>query len=85
MKAKYILHIPTGLYYDYAYWPKLDKICCVCFLNFLPPRHRINDTDIFKLLKKQTVIKLHETGKSLVDMYEASINEFELVELEVIT
>ena len=46
MKCKYILHIPTGYYFNYAYYPDKDKLCC-CILTEEPVDYRKDDTDIF--------------------------------------
>lgn len=80
MKAKYILHIPTGLYYDYAYWPNLDKVCCV-ILTTNYSRGWFDYTSHLKNLKKAQSIFIDDRSTT----YEVSSNEFELIEIEVNT
>ena len=79
MKAKYILHIPTGMYVNYCYFPSGREAQCWVVLSEIPPVHRIDDTDIYSWLQKEGCLKLHETGISHV----ISFNEFELIEIEV--
>jgi hypothetical protein len=78
MKAKYILHIPTGLYYNYAYWPDTYYVCCV-ILTKEPSSSWHNFTSHFEALKQAKSVFIHDEQDH---KYEVSSNEFELIELE---
>ena len=84
MKQKFILHIPTGLYFNYAYYPVKDtEVHCILTEQF---QHRKDDTHNFQNLytswknNAKFFVLLEHPGIE----YSISFNEFELVEIEAL-
>ncbi len=82
MKCKYILHIPTGYYFNYSYYPK-GKKACRCVLTTTPPIWRKDDTDILNRLEKWQYSFTMELADSFIEFYDSSFNELMLVELDI--
>lgn len=84
MKGKYILHIPSGYYFNCAYYPDRDKLCC-CVLTEKPVDYRVDDTDIFDRFyyydRYNTIFKIKLFPNKT--LYDSSFKEFTLVEIEI--
>ena len=81
MKQKLILHIPTGLYFNHAFYPAKEECHIVLTKQFF---HRNDDTDILKRIKRSTYkLYVAEHDDEEVFPYRVSASEFTIVKLEL--
>ena len=83
MKVNRILHIPSGYYFDYAYYPDGGKYI-KCVLSKNPISHRLDDTDILNYFTNQCKSNKRRLFVNIEDEYmEISISEFCMIRVEV--
>ena len=84
MSQKLILHIPTGLYFNYSFnhIAKKEEIHIILTDQL---SHRGNDTEIFTWLATNIRYTLwihnQEDGHTITNDYEVTVDEFLLVDL----